>query len=487
MRANGILMPIFSLPSPYGIGTLGAAAFEFVDFLKKAGQKYWQILPLGPVSFGDSPYQTYSSFAGNEYFIDLDILKSAELLTDSEIDEHTKETATVDYEFLYNNRLSLLRIAHSRFVPDDKYSVFCLENADWLDNYAVFMALKKFYNDAPAATWDRRHKFCDKETVMAVKNEHRDTVNFYKFLQFQFMSQWAELKTHANENGIQIIGDIPIYVALDSADVWAEPSQFLLDEDLSPLAVAGCPPDAFSATGQLWGNPLYNWDKMKKDGYNWWKRRLAFSFKLYDTLRIDHFRGFESFYAIPFGSETAETGGWVKGPGIKFFQSLEKQFGKMPVIAEDLGFLTTDVRELLTSSGFPGMKVLQFAFDTREGGDYLPHNYTKNSVVYTGTHDNNTILGWCSEVPKSTVNHAKKYLSASGGKKMVDAMITAAMGSVSDTCILMMPDLLYKDERGRINIPSTVGGNWVWRAEKHEITEQLAQKLLETTKLYGRI
>lgn len=480
-------MPIFSLPSPYGIGTLGAAAKDFVDFLKKSGQRYWQILPLGPISFGNSPYQTYSSFAGNEYLIDLDILKEEELLTDSEISEYTKESVSVDYGFLYKNRMPLLRIAFSRFVPDDKYSVFCLENTDWLDNYAVFRTLKNIYGDAPALTWERRHKFCNNETVMAVKREHRDTVSFYKFLQFKFMSQWYELKKYANSNGIQIIGDIPIYVSLDSADVWSEPSQFLLGEDLSPLAVAGCPPDAFSATGQLWGNPLYNWDKMKKDGYNWWKRRLSFSFKLYDVLRIDHFRGFESFYAIPFGSETAETGSWVKGPGINFFRSLEKEFGEMPVIAEDLGFLTEQVRELLTFSGFPGMKVLQFAFDTREGGDYLPHNYTKNSIVYTGTHDNNTILGWCSEVPKSTLNHAKKYLSASGGKKMVDAMIKSAMQSVSDTCILMMPDLLYKDETGRINTPSTVGDNWVWRAEKPEITEQLAEKLLERTKLYGRI
>lgn len=487
MRANGVLMPIFSLPSPYGIGTFGAAAKEFVDFLKKSGQKYWQILPLGPVSFGDSPYQTYSSFAGNPYFIDLDILKEEGLLTDGEIGEYTRETETVDYEFLYNNRLPLLKIAFSRFVPDDKYSVFCLENAEWLDNYAVFMALKKIHGDAPAVSWERRYRCCDKETVLAVKKEHRDTVKFYKFLQFKFMTQWSLLKTYANENGIQIIGDIPIYVALDSADVWAEPSQFLLDEDLSPLAVAGCPPDAFSSTGQLWGNPLYNWDKMKKDGYAFWRRRLAFSFMLYDIVRIDHFRGFESFYAIPRDSETAETGGWVKGPGAQFFQSLEKHFGKMPVIAEDLGFLTESVRELLAFSGFPGMKVLQFAFDTREGGDYLPHSYTKNSVVYTGTHDNNTILGWSEEVPSPTLNHAKKYLAAPSGKKFVDAMIRAAMMSVGDTCILMMPDLLYKGKDGRINTPSTVGGNWVWRAGKSEITEQLAEKLLELTKLYGRI
>ncbi|MBQ2746107.1 MAG: 4-alpha-glucanotransferase [Clostridia bacterium] len=486
MRANGILMPIFSLPSPYGIGTFGAAAYEFVEFLKKAGQSYWQILPLGPVSFGDSPYQTYSSFAGNPYFIDLDLLKSEELLTDDEIRRFTKEGLTVDYGYLYENRLELLKIAFSRFVPDDKYSVFCLENSEWLDNYAVFMTLKNIYNDMPSKDWERTHRYGGKQTVSAIKKEHRQTVNFYKFLQFKFMTQWFALKNYANENGIKIIGDIPIYVAFDSADVWADPTQFLLDEDLLPQAVAGCPPDAFSATGQLWGNPLYNWDNMEKDSYAWWRRRLSFALKLYDIVRIDHFRGFESFYAIPFGSKTAEAGSWVKGPGVQFFRSLERQLGKIPVIAEDLGFLTESVREMLKSSGFPGMKVLQFAFDTREGGDYLPHNYTKNSVVYTGTHDNNTILGWLAEMPAATIKHAKKYLSAGTGKRFADAMIKAAMMSVSDTCILMMPDLLYEDEKGRINIPSTVGGNWVWRAEKNEINDQLAEKLLVLTKLYGR-
>ena len=480
-------MPIFSLPSPYGIGTFGDAAREFVSFLKSAGQSFWQILPLGPTSFGDSPYQTYSSFAGNPYFIDIDTLKEKGLLEQQDIEKYTKNSARVDYEYLYNNRFKLLKIAYCRFVPDDKYSVFCLENADWLDKYACFMALKNQNRDKPINKWDFLYRYGNKETIEKVKNECADTVGFYKFLQFEFMEQWFALKNYANENGIKIIGDIPIYVAYDSADVWAEPHQFLLSEDSKPVAVAGCPPDAFSSTGQLWGNPLYDWDTMKKEDYAWWKRRLEFCFKLYDIVRIDHFRGFESFYAVPFGSKTAETGSWIKGPSNEFFASLKRYFGDMPVIAEDLGFLTESVRDMLKKSGFPGMKVLQFAFDTRENGDYLPHNYTKNSVVYTGTHDNNTILGWTQEAPKDAVNHAKKYLAVSGDKKLVDGLIRAALASVSDTCILMMPDLLYKGPAGRINTPSVVGGNWQWRAEKNEITDRLADKLFKLTKLYGRI
>ena len=487
MRASGILMPIFSIPSPYGIGSFCNEAYHFVDFLKKAGQKYWQILPLGPVSYGNSPYQTFSSFAGNPYFIDLDKLHYEDYLTADEINRYTKPCDTVDYGELYKNRFKLLKIAFSRFVPDDKYSSFCLENSEWLDNYAVFMTLKSINGYASCQDWDKTCRAKSDTLVEKIKNEHKETVNFYKFLQFKFMSQWFELKNYANENGIKIIGDIPIYVALDSADVWAEPCEFLLDKDLTPVSVAGCPPDAFSSTGQLWGNPLYNWEHMKKDGFSWWKRRLAFSFKLYDIVRIDHFRGFESFYSIPFGSKTAETGSWVKGPGNEFFTALEKHFGEMPVIAEDLGFLTDSVREMLKKSGFPGMKVLQFAFDTREDSDYLPHNYTKNSVVYTGTHDNNTVLGWLDEVSPATKEHAQKYLASNQGTDFVDAMIRAALSCVSDTCILMMPDLLYKGSDGRINEPSTTGENWVWRAAKDEITDCLAARLLDLTKLYGRI
>ena len=474
MRYSGILMPIFSLPSQYGIGTLGKEAREFVDFLCRAGQRYWQILPLGPTSFGDSPYQTYSSFAGNPYFIDIDLLKENGLLTEQEIKKYTKNGDRVDYAFLYKNRLALLKIAYSRFVPDDKYSVFCLENEQWLSPFAEFMALKTSNGDKPLGTWQNNKT--DKETV-----------GFYKFLQFVFFEQWFLLKNYANQKGIKIIGDIPIYVSLDSADVYASPEQFLVDNNYRPFAVAGCPPDAFSATGQLWGNPLYNWEQMKNDNYAWWRQRLGFSIKLYDVVRIDHFRGFESFYAIPFGSKTAETGNWVKGPGVAFFDSLKKQLGALPVIAEDLGFLTEKVREMLKLSGFPGMKVLQFAFDTREDGDYLPHNYTKQSVCYTGTHDNNTILGWIKEAPQEAVAHAKDYLSVDTDEQLVTAMIRAALSSVSSLCVLMMPDLLFMDKAGRINTPSVLGGNWEWRIKKEQISDDLADKIYGLTKLYGRV
>ena len=474
MRSSGILLHISSLDSDYGIGTFGKSAFDFIDFLKDSGQEYWQVLPLGPTGYGDSPYQSFSTFAGNPYFIDLTSLREGGLLTEEEIKKHTKNSGRVDYGFLYKNRLPLLKIAYSRFVPDDKFSVFCLENEYWLTSFANFMALKEANCDKPLGSWK-------------TKNASTNAVGFYKFLQFLFMEQWFSLKNYANQKGIKIIGDIPIYVSIDSADVFAEPEQFLLDENLRPTLVAGCPPDAFSATGQLWGNPLYNWEQMKKDDYAWWKRRLAFSFRLYDVVRIDHFRGFESFYAIPFGSKTAETGSWIKGPGTDFFDALKKHFGSLPVIAEDLGFLTENVREMLRHSGFPGMKVLQFAFDTRENGDYLPHNYTKNSVCYTGTHDNNTIMGWLKEAPSAALAHAKNYLFAKSDKEMAEAMIRSALSSVSALTILMLPDLLFKDETGRINTPSSLGGNWEWRVKTNEITEELSNKIYGLTKLYGRI
>ncbi len=486
MRRSGILMPIFSLPSPYGIGTFGTAAYKFVDYLKSAGQTYWQILPLGPTSYGDSPYQTFSSFAGNPYFIDLDKICYEGLLSLEEIAEYSKNDETVDYEFLYYNRFKLLKIAFSRFKADENYSNFCLENNFWLDEYAIFMTLKNLHNDRPTDEWKEKYRRCSSELIDAVKKEHTDTVNFYKFLQYKFMGQWYELKNYANEKGIKIIGDIPIYVAFDSADVWGSPEQFLLDENLMPVSVAGCPPDAFSSTGQLWGNPLYNWENMAEDDYAWWKKRLRASFKMYDIVRIDHFRGFEAFYSIPFGSTTAETGSWVTGPGMKFFNSLEEELGDMPVIAEDLGFLTEGVREMLKESGFPGMKVLQFAFDTREESDYLPHNYPKNCVVYTGTHDNNTVLGWVGEVTEPTVLHAQKYLAVSR-ESIASAMMRAALSSVADTCILMMPDILGKDGGGRINVPSTLGGNWVWRMKPEEFDMLQGARLYELTRLYGRI
>ena len=386
MRTSGILMPIFSLPSKGGIGTLGKEAFRFVDFLKKSGQSWWQILPLNPTNYGDSPYQSFSSYAGNPYFIDPELLIQEGLLTEEEFlsFDFGKDSSIIDYGKLYKNRINLLRIAFGRFKPEKTFYDFCRENDFWLDEYALFMALKNMHNDVSWECWEENFRTRNLETLNRIKSEKQDTIEFYKFVQYCFAKQWISLKNYANENGVGIIGDIPIYVAYDSADVWSEPEQFQLDKELKPKAVAGCPPDAFSEDGQLWGNPLYDWSFMKKDKFAWWKRRLGYALKLYDMVRIDHFRGFEAYWAIPYGDETAKGGKWLKGPNMALFNEIAKEFGDdLPIIAEDLGFLTDEVHELLKKSGFPGMKVLQFAFSGGSDSDYLPHNYNKNCVVYT--------------------------------------------------------------------------------------------------------
>ena len=476
MRSSGILMPIFSLPSPYGIGTLGAEGYRFVDFLKKAKQSYWQILPLGPTSYGDSPYQSFSSYAGNPYFIDLDLLINEGLLTREEANsaDFGGDNFKIDYEKLYFGRFTLLKKAFSRFEPTAEYEAFCEENADWLESYATFMALKEQNGGKAWNQWESEALESDKELL------------FHKFLQFKFFSQWQSLKNYANENGIKIIGDLPIYVAFDSADVWANKEQFLL-KDNKPTLVAGCPPDAFCEDGQLWGNPLYDWKKMKADGYSFWKTRLGAALKIYDVMRIDHFRGFESYYAIPSGDKTAKNGKWLKGPDIAFFNEMKKHFGSdLPIIAEDLGFLTHAVYKMLTKSGFPGMKVLQFAFDSREENDYLPHNYTKHCVVYTGTHDNDTIMGWTNTAPPSDIKQAEKYLNCKADNGFNFAMIRAAMASVADTSIIMMPDLLGLGSEARINAPATLGDNWLWRIDGVCINDWLAKIVADLTEIYGR-
>lgn len=488
MRASGILMPIFSLPSPYGIGTFGKSAYEFVDFLRKGGQSYWQILPLNPTNYGDSPYQSFSSFAGNPYFIDLQLLIEDGLLAEKEadaVDFGTDETA-VDYGKLYKNRLPLLKKAFSRFTPDTGFKKFCQDNAYWLEDYALFMALKNAHNDVSWEEWEQDIRLREPQAIQNAQTEYAETMEFYRFIQYIFSVQWLKLKQYANKNGIKIIGDIPIYVAYDSADVWASPSQFFLDKNLKPIKVAGCPPDAFSEDGQLWGNPLYRWDVMKKDGYGWWKRRLGFALKLYDVIRIDHFRGFESYYAIPYGETTAKNGSWVKGPNTALFKALNAEFGEMPIIAEDLGFLTPAVLKMLKQSGYPGMKVLQFAFDTREDSDYLPHNYINNCVVYTGTHDNDTVIGWTKTADSTDVETARKYMHVDEAEGFNWAMMRTALSSVADTCILMMPDLMGLGSDARINTPSTIGGNWMWRIRNGCINDWLAGILYENTKLYGR-
>ena len=482
-------MPVFSLPSRYGIGTFGKEAYRFVDFLKKGGQSFWQILPLCPTNYGDSPYQSFSAFAGNPYFIDIDMLIDEGLLFQNEAEsfDFGSEPNRIDYGLLYKNRLSLLKIAFSRFKADEKYLKFCENNAFWLDSYSLFMVLKDKNGGAAWQEWEAVARERDKKYLENISNECKEELEFYNFIQYKFACQWEHLKTYANQNGIKIIGDIPIYAALDSADFWANRKQFLTENGKVKL-VAGCPPDAFSEDGQKWGNPLYDWKYMKEDDYGWWKRRIAHALSLYDVVRIDHFRGFEAFYAIPAGDENAKRGAWKKGPGIKLFKSLFKEFSKdMPIIAEDLGFLTESVRKLLKDTAFPGMKVLQFAFDTREESDYLPHNYNKNCVVYTGTHDNDTILGWEQTAPSEDIAFAKRYMNADREEGFNWSLMRLALSSVADTAILMMPDLLSAGSEARINTPSTLGGNWVWRISGDCINDWLAGILYEYTALYGRI
>ena len=491
MRTSGVLMPISSLPSPYGIGTMGKQAKKFVDFLDKAGQKYWQILPICPTSYGDSPYQSFSSFAGNPYFIDLEYLCKDKLLTKKECGSFDwgGSEKYIDYGIMYISRYKLLKKAYARFVkniPDD-YEQFCKTEAEWLDEYALFMALKDANDGVAWFEWDEDLKKRKPEAIEAAKKEYADDIDFYKMLQYLFFKQWRQLKAYANSKNIEIIGDVPIYVAGDSADVWANPKQFYLDEDLNPIEVAGCPPDAFSADGQLWGNPLFRWDVMKKDGYAWWTKRISAMADLYDIIRIDHFRGFDSYYAIPAEDDTAKNGEWKEGPGMDLFKVLEKKLGKLPIIVEDLGFLTPSVIKLLKDSGFPGMKVVQFAFDSREDSDYLPHNYPKNCVVYTGTHDNDTVMGWMKTAPKSAVKFAKEYLNLTKEEGYNWGMMRAAWSSVADMAIVPMQDILGLGSEARINTPSTIGENWKWRATADQIDNSIAKKLRKCMKMYARL
>ena len=490
MRRSGILMPITSIPSKYGIGAFSKEAYEFVDFLERSGQKIWQILPLGPTGYGDSPYQSFSTFAGNPYFIDLEKLIEAGWLTKEECDacDFGEDENYIDYEKIYLARFDILRKAYVRsgIETDPAFQTFVEENTFWLEDYALYMAVKDSLDGAAFLTWEDGLKNRREEALAASREKFAQEIGFYRFQQFLFTKQWMEMKAYANEKGISIVGDLPIYVALDSADTWANPELFQLDEDGTPLAVAGCPPDAFSATGQLWGNPLYRWDYHKQTGYDWWMKRISFCFKWYDILRIDHFRGFESYYSIPYGDETAEFGHWEKGPDFDFFRVMKEKLGKKAVIAEDLGYLTPAVLKMVKRTGYPGMKVLQFAFDPREASDYLPHNYGANSVVYTGTHDNQTTVGWVDEIGRPDLAFAKKYLNVKKKKDVPDALIRAALSSVSDTAVIPIQDWLGLGAECRTNRPSTLGINWKWRMSADACDEALAERILDLTKLYGR-
>ncbi len=491
MRTSGILMPIFSLPSKYGIGTLGKEAYNFVDFLKKSGQTYWQILPIGTTSFGDSPYQSFSAYAGNPYFIDLEELVKQGLLTKNEIEgfKWGTDSSKVDYELMYKSRFSVLRLAFERFktAPPTDFEKFKNNNHSWLHDYAIFSALKDFHNGASFDIWEEDFKLKKPEAITRAETELKEEINFYKFMQYHFYRQWEALKSYANENGIYIIGDIPIYVAADSADVWSAPEQFQLDENLSPKAVAGCPPDAFCIEGQLWGNPLYDWDYMKKDNYSWWINRIAHSSKLYDVVRIDHFRAFSAYYSIPFGEKNAVNGKWIKGPQKSLFKAINKEFDELNIIAEDLGTIDEDVRELLKFTKYPGMKVLQFAFSPQSESSYLPHNIGKECVVYTGTHDNDTAIGYMKEAPSDEVEFMREYLRIGENDSFNWSLIKAAMATNADTAILQMQDFLGLDNSARINKPSTLGDNWQWRIREGCLNDWLAKIIYDCTKTYFRL
>ena len=489
MRESGILMHITSLPGPYGVGTMGKEAYRFVDFLKKAGQHYWQILPLTPTGYGDSPYQSCSTFAGNHSLIDLDMLIEEGLLEKPEVENRDwfwSETKT-DYGRLYNNRLPVLRLAYDRFQGGEDFDRFCRENSSWLPDFALFMALKGKLGGAAWYTWEDGLKKRDPGAIWNARQELKDEIRFYSFVQYIFDRQWTALRRYAHENGVKIIGDVPIYVPYDSADVWSNPELFQMDEQMNPTAVAGCPPDAFSDDGQLWGNPLYRWDLLKQDGYGWWIRRLAAAGKLYDVVRMDHFRGFEAYWSVPFGDATAKNGHWVKGPGLDFMNAVKEKLPQISLIAEDLGFLTQEVLDLRDDSGFPGMKVLGFAFDSREPSEYLPHTYPANSVVYTGTHDNMTTRQWFDTAPADAVAYAREYMNITAEEGDVWGMIRTAFASVSDTCIIPMQDYLNLGGEARMNFPGTMtDANWTWRASEGYL-DGLTEKILRLTKLYGRL
>ena len=495
-RAAGILLSITSLPSRYGIGCFSQSAYDFVDWLKDAGQTYWQILPVCPTSYGDSPYQSFSTFAGNPYFISLEQLIQEGVLTREECDaaDFGSDASSVDYEKMYFARYPLLRKAYERsdISKNPEYQQFLAENEWWLNDYALFMALKNFFDGAPWYEWPEDIRLRWGFALDYYRRELYFEIEFQKYMQFQFFRQYWQLKNYANDSGIQIIGDIPIYVAMDSADTWAHPELFQLDEQNIPTAVAGCPPDGFSADGQLWGNPLYRWEYHRQTGYSWWLSRLWYCFRMYDVTRIDHFRGFDEYFSIPYGAESAVTGHWEKGPGMELFRCVEQNLGWHEVIAEDLGYVTDSVRQLVRDSGFSGMKVLEFAFDSRDSGsanDYLPHNYIENAVVYTGTHDNETLIGWLDTISTTDRALARNYLCDyyTPEEELHLPFISLAMSSVAKTCIVPLQDYLGLDNSCRMNKPSTVGTNWRWRVTQAQLNEELKREVLRQTRRYGRM
>ncbi|GHU52717.1 4-alpha-glucanotransferase [Clostridia bacterium] len=512
MRKSGILLHISSLPSKYGIGKMGKSAYDFIDFLSNAGVKCWQVLPISPTSFGDSPYQSFSVYAGNPYFIDFEQLKSDGILKKSDYDSIKWDTNSkeIDYKRIYENTFKVLKIAYKNYRNDLSafYFRFTEDNKYWLDDYALFMALKFANKGVAWNEWSAPFALRDEEVIAKAKEDYKKDIDFFKFIQYKFFRQWTNLKQYANDKGIEIIGDMPIYTAYDSSDVWCNPELFLLDENKKPIDVAGCPPDEYSLTGQLWGNPLYNWkvhkegttaDKLtvkitnknnanaKPEAYKWWRKRIKFATKLFDVVRIDHFRGFESFYAIPATDETAENGEWRIGPGAELFKIIEKKLGKLNVIAEDLGFITPEVDAMLKEVGYPGMKVLQFGFGGDSENTYLPHNFTtSNTVVYTGTHDNPTLKGWVSSLNKKTIKHCFEYLNVEKKKEIPNAVIRLAWSSCAEYAIAQMQDFLGNDENSRMNTPSTLGINWKYRISDNDLNDDVLKQIKYLNKLFNR-
>lgn len=493
-RYSGILVHPTSFPSPYGIGDLGKGAYDFIDFSKDAGQTLWQCLPLGPTGFGDSPYQSFSSFAGQPLIISPDKLIEDGLLTKEDIGEVPHwNPEQIDYGTAIAWKTELLKKSYVHFKASsdkellDAYDTFCEKHAYWLDDYALFMALKNLHEGQSWTNWEEKYKFIKPRTRTIVSKECAEDINYYKFVQFIFMKQWTELKTYANENGITIIGDIPIFVSPDSTDVWANKHLFQLDSKGYPLAVAGVPPDYFSVTGQLWGNPLYAWDEHAKENYAWWTKRIEHQLELVDYLRIDHFRGFEAYWSVPYGEETAINGEWVKGPGSDLFKAIRKALGEdLPIFAEDLGVITEEVEALRDEFDFPGMKVLQFAFNDIAESAFLPHQFkTNNCICYTGTHDNDTTRGWYENASELSKDKVRRYMSCDGSIITWD-FIRTALASCAKYAVFPMQDLLGLDNSARMNTPGVAAGNWAWRYTSHALNADMAARLKETCVLFGR-
>lgn len=492
-RASGVLMHISSLPEKYGIGTFGLEAYEFARALQRAGQKYWQILPLGPTGYGDSPYQSFSTFALNPYFIDLDTLAEEGLLQRSEYEnlDFGNRSDQVDYYKLYVHRFPVLRKAweRGRTLLREEFEVFRKEEGWWLEDYGLFMAIKEHLGGKPWQDWEEDIRRREEQALRRYRETLSDEIEYWCFLQFLAYRKWLHLKGYINSLGIQVIGDLPIYTALDSVDTWVNSKTgiFKFDENLVPTHVAGCPPDYFSADGQYWGNPVFDWARLKETGYDWWLKRIGNALRIYDVLRIDHFRGFESYWEIPYGAPTAASGYWVKGPEMDFIHAVNGAFGADKIVAEDLGTLTEECKAFLKESGYPGMKVLEFAFDSNEQNDYLPHNYEKNAIVYTGTHDNDTIVGWWNSAEEADKKEATAYLGLRIEEGINRGFMKGAWSSAANLAIAPMQDLLGLGSEARMNIPSVAGGNWTWRMKKEQMNPELLDWLRELTRLYGRI